>query len=164
MNITTSEYIAMETRLAKARNKNLAPRSTTDPVIRMADTPVAGGAEQVNKQTLPGAAKRIRQDKPMNKLETALLWHLQALYAETRFYPKGMRLRLANGLTYEPDIIGILATGDHSSIVSAHEAKGPHAYDGALDKLKMAAHEWPSVSFWLHWKKDGQWLAQEVFP
>jgi hypothetical protein len=160
---TTADYIAMETRLAKARNKNLAPRSTTDPVIRMADTPVAGGAEQVNKQTLPGAAKRIRQDKPINKLEKELLMRLQGHggIVGSRFYPHGIRFKLANGLTYEPDIIEVHS---FSNRFIAHEAKGPFAYDGALDKLKMAAHEWPSVSFWLHWKKDGQWLAQEVFP
>ena len=103
---------------------------------------------------------RIRQSsKPlMNKLETECLSHLKS----TDSYPdcwisQAIRFRLGNGIWYKPDLM------NHAMSVVV-EVKGPHAFRGGLENLKVAAGLYPWLEFWLMWKANGEWQQQLVKP
>jgi hypothetical protein len=108
-------------------------------------------------------SRRLRQDtKPlMNALETRLLGHLQAqpVHAGVPIRPQAKRYRLANGLWYKPDFTAILGGTE-----CAWEAKGPKAFRGGFENLKMAAAQWPEVMFFLMWEDAGVWKQQMILP
>lgn len=111
------------------------------------------------------ADKRIRQKTApkLNKLESEYSSILRPKYPETSvIFEQAVKLRLANGLTYTPDFV---VTGE-AHPVSVYEVKGPHAFDGALDKLKMAASVYRHWFFWLVWKDAAskEWKIQRVLP
>ena len=121
----------------------------------------------VIKNTTPRPKTRIRQDKPMNRLEQEAWDYIRTLphiaapgarYSELRAQSK--RFRLASGLWYKPDITG----RDIHRIEYAWEVKGPHAFRGGFENLKMAATQYPEIRWILMWKVDGQWQFQEVLP
>jgi len=103
-------------------------------------------------------AKRIRQDKPMNKLEEAYGHELER-QGRGRQYPQAITLKLANGLRYTPD----WAIPSERLFV---EVKGKHAWDDSIAKLKSAAHEHPWATFWLVWRDEhtGAWQTQVILP
>lgn len=111
--------------------------------------------------------KRIRQRSSdgMNKLEREALEYLRYMdrLARTgfRFRTHALTLLLANGCRYTVDIT---AFGGKRGEIHAWEVKGKHSWDDAIVKLKVAAHEWPSISFYLMWKENGQWQTQQVLP
>jgi len=111
--------------------------------------------------------KRIRQDpKPlMNKLEEEALEYLKEEDRKARtefvFRPHALVLKLANGCVYNVDIVGF---GNPRPRICAWEVKGKHAWDDSIVKLKVAAHEWPTIEFYLMWKDNGQWITQHVLP
>jgi hypothetical protein len=81
-------------------------------------------------------------------------------------------LELANGIWYKPDFfvpgssyisseVGSLAYPEQSI---AWEVKGPHAFRGGMENLKVAARVHPWCRFYLVWKLDGMWKEQEVLP
>lgn len=114
----------------------------------------------------PKLPKRIRQSsKPlMNKLETEWYEQLKFLYANTTIHIQAKRYKLANGIWYKPDFT-VCADGGHFSGEVAWEVKGPKAWRGGFENLKVVAHQWPQVQFLLVWKdKQGQWQQQEVLP
>lgn len=111
--------------------------------------------------------KRIRQSsKPrLNKLETEWLEVLKLRFGESIIRSQSIRFELATGLWYKPDhvvFIGGLDSQDRS--IRAFECKGPHAFRGGFENLKMAARAWPFIRFTLVWKENGQWKEQSVYP
>lgn len=104
-------------------------------------------------------AKRIRQDKPENELEKEYHAILAARFHGYRIYAQAIRLQLANGLWYKPDIV-------IPELEEAWEVKGPHIFRGGPENLKMAAREHPWLRFTLVWKDKatGQWQEQVILP
>lgn len=108
------------------------------------------------------APKRIRQNSEpvLNKLESEFKDRILSS-RHPRIYCQCVRLRLANGVTYTPDfaVFSRFLNGN-----MCYEVKGPHSWDDALVKLKVAAKEYPEIRFVLAWKQDGRWQEQEVLP
>jgi len=109
------------------------------------------------------AERRIRQSqKPkMNKLETEALAWLQACYPGNEFKPQAKRYELATGHWYKPDFT---TAGKSFSTETAFEVKGPHAFRGGFENLKVAARVWPEVRWILMWKESGVWKQQTILP
>ena len=106
--------------------------------------------------------KRIRQStKPlMNKLEGEFKAWLSAFYPSSRFHPQAIRFRLANGVTYSPDIVSFNWSGK----TTVWEVKGQMAWDDAIVKLKVFASQYPEIDVRLAWKQNNRWEQQEVLP
>jgi len=115
----------------------------------------------IGTKVVPDSPKRIRQSgRPvLNKLESEFLAYQQARYPGVIFRCQAITFKLANGLRFTPDIVNL-----EDGI--AWEVKGPHAFDGALDKLKMAAAVYKEFSWLLAWKykPTGVWTVQQVLP
>lgn len=107
------------------------------------------------------APKRIRQSsKPLlNKLETEFLAVLEKDWPPSCIRPQAKRFKLGNGIWYKPDFT--IVTGGKER---AYEVKGPHAFRGGFENLKVFAHQWPEVRVILAWKENGEWKSQEVLP
>lgn len=105
--------------------------------------------------------KRIRQSsKPLlNQLETEFLVRLHDVYPSLKIRPQAKRYRLANGIWYKPDFTAVTVDGE-----MAWEVKGPHAFRGGFENLKVAASSYPEIRWILVWKENGQWQEQEVLP
>lgn len=102
--------------------------------------------------------KRIRQgEKGPNKLERAALEYLKRTRMGWEFEEQAIRFRLANGLWYKPDIVCL----EHHT---CFEVKGPHAFRGGFENLKMAASVYPRLAWYLLWKENGKWCEQRVLP
>jgi hypothetical protein len=121
-------------------------------------------AKVVTRQIQEGIKRtvnRLRQsDKPpLNKLETEfynhLLFSIRESFGIVRQQAK--RYKLANGTWYKPDFTSMVDGRE-----TAWEVKGPYSYRAGMDKLKIAAHQWPEVRFVLVWKQDGVWQEQEI--
>lgn len=121
------------------------------------------GVEELKKdiaQVIP-KKKRIRQRSSdgLNKLERqAMLW-LSEQYAHASLRPHAIRLEIANGCTFTPDIVMV-----RGADMILYEVKGDHAWDDAIVKLKVVARQWPHLNFALIWKQDGQWMEQAILP
>lgn len=105
--------------------------------------------------------KRIRQSsKPLlNKLETEFLHWIKDEYPTAVIWSQALRFRLANGLWYKPDFVG-----DFGGEVYVYEVKGPHAFRGGFENLKMAATAYPAWTWKLVWKEGSRWMEQIVRP
>lgn len=116
-----------------------------------------------DREIVKPSPKRLRQSsKPLlNKLESEYLERLKLTWPNGIIRAQAKRYMLANGLWYKPDFTALLPG---SSGETAWEVKGPHAWRGGFENLKMAAHEWPEVQFILAWKQDGEWVSQEILP
>ena len=123
-------------------------------------TGVAPTGEIIN--IITKSPKRIRQStKPlMNKLEGEFLAWLRAFYPSEKFYPQSIRFRLANGVTYSPDIVSFT----WSDQTTVWEVKGKMAWDDAIVKLKVFAAQYPEIRVRLAWKQNNRWEQQEVLP
>lgn len=110
----------------------------------------------------PKPGRRIRQNpKPLlNKLESEWFNHLKSVPAYHRIRCQAVRFRIANGIYYTPDFTCLNECG----LGFAFEVKGRYAFDGSLDKLKLAANEYPEVQWNLVWKENGAWKSQTVLP
>ena len=115
--------------------------------------------------------KRLRQSaKPlMNKLESSFYETIRDRYPNSppvRIQAK--TYKLANGVSFRPDFTASLWPSLDGAInpnrETAFEVKGPHAWDDAIVKLKVAAHEWPEVQWILVTKENGQWKQQVILP
>ena len=139
-----SDYHAMRDRLERAGAK-----CSPEPSEPRPQPPVAA----------PGV--RIRQaHKPlMNKLETEFFLFLQRHPGDIKFIrPQSIRFMLGNGIWFKPDFTGFL-----DGSYSAWEVKGPHAFRGGFENLKVAAHQYTEIHWYLVWKdKIGQWIQQRV--
>lgn len=127
-----------------------------------------GGARQPGAVALkahtanaaPGV--RIRQDsKPLlNKLESQWFNYLKALGTVTNLSAQALRFKLANGAWYKCDIVGWV-----NGRLTGYECKGPSCMKGVargILTVKIAAHEWPEVDFYLVWKERGEFRQQKV--
>lgn len=139
---TTEQYQALLARqMARGRNS----------VMEGEEAPVA-----------KAQPKRIRQsNKPlMNKLETEYHTILCAHYGSDRVLSQAIRFRLGNGIWYKPDF----AVFDELNSMVCYECKGPRAFRGGFENLKVVAGLYPHINFVLVWKdkQTGQWQKQEV--
>lgn len=109
-------------------------------------------------------SKRVRQSaKPlMNKLETEFYSQLRNDYhfSTTEIVSQEIRFRLGNGIWYKPDFVVIQF--DRRPI--AFEVKGPHAFRGGFENLKVAASKHQCVEWRLVWKENGRWKEQIILP
>lgn len=112
--------------------------------------------------TPPKPPKRIRQSsKPlMNKLEQE--WH--GILSDRPGYvvlAQSIRFMLGNGIWYKPDFVVLGEAG-----IMAYEVKGPHAFRGGFENLKVAAHIYQrNIWWWLVWKDDrDHWQEQRILP
>ena len=105
---------------------------------------------------------RIRQNtKPLlNNLESEYPEQVRAYPGFRNVRCQALRFRLANGIWYKPDITCV----NMWSQVIAFEVKGPHAFRGGFENLKMAADQYREIEWVLVWKEDGQWTSQQVLP
>lgn len=110
--------------------------------------------------------KRIRQDsKPLlNKLENEFFLQLVPPFYSPgwRIVPQSVRFKLANGLWYKPDFLKV--GDDEDAPLVAYEVKGPHAFRGGFENLKMAAQQYPWIKWVLAWKVGGDWKQQIILP
>ena len=104
--------------------------------------------------------KRVRQSgKGMNKLETEFYQRLVSFHGAEKVRCHALTFKLANGVRYVPDFFVMQDDWD-----CLFEVKGPHAWDDAIVKLKVAAHEWSRFSWFLAWKEKGEWQEQRILP
>lgn len=112
------------------------------------------------------STKRLRQsaDHGLNKLETDAWQWLKSTMPNFRVVPHGLRLSLANGVTYLPDFAAFDLNAP--SDLRCFEVKGPVMRDDAAVKLKSAASTWPGIKFTLIWREHraGPWSTQEIIP
>jgi hypothetical protein len=106
-------------------------------------------------------SKRIRQDsKPlMNKLESEFKRYHESLTGHV-LIPQALRFKLGNGIWFKPDFVQFCPNMG----ITAFEVKGPHAFRGGFENLKVAASLWPQVRWVLVWKESGSWKHQEILP
>ena len=97
----------------------------------------------------------------MNALETEFHESLKRRFPGQDFHPQAKRFKLGNGIWYKPDFS---ASGKNFSCECVWEVKGPHAFRGGLENLKVAAHQWPETDFYLVWKDDSGWKQQLINP
>lgn len=106
--------------------------------------------------------KRMRQStKPlMNGLEMEFFLKLQQHPGDIKFIrPQSIRFMLGNGIWYKPDFTGFV-----DGTYTAWEVKGPHAFRGGFENLKVAASQYKEIRWNLVWKSGGEWMQQEVLP
>lgn len=117
---------------------------------------------------------RIRQDRSQpNKLEREWMGRLATDFPDEQFHFNAMRFRLGNGVWYKPDFFCFdhhwpedasrSFKGIHAR-PTAWEVKGPKAWRGGFEFLKIAASSWPKIRWVLVWKDDGGWNEEEVLP
>jgi hypothetical protein len=106
------------------------------------------------------AGKRVRQSaKPlMNKLETDFFNEV-VRYRWPKARAQSVKFRLGNGIVYTPDFVDFSVQP-----VRAFECKGPHAYRGGLENLKVAASLYPEVNWTLVWREKKEWQFQIILP
>ena len=75
-------------------------------------------------------------------------------------YVQALRFKLGNGIWYKPDAVIIFP----DRAIHAYEVKGPHAFRGGFENLKVAAHLYQQIVWTLAWKDDGEWKTQLVLP
>ncbi|MDE2096140.1 MAG: hypothetical protein KGL39_02770 [Patescibacteria group bacterium] len=130
------------------------------------DLQAEGSKRELDPKAVANAVRRLRQDtKPlMNGLEQAWFDSLKINgYAGKKVYDlraQSLRFRLGNGIWYKPDVTCLV---DGSSNY-AFECKGPKAFRGGFENLKVAAGLWPDWTFVLVWRVSGRWLEQRVLP
>ena len=102
----------------------------------------------------------IRQDsKPlMNKLESEFYTQLQ-LAGWPTILIQSLKFRLGNGVGFTPDFVCV----GHDMKLRAYETKG-FMRDDAGVKIKVAAFQYPWISWRLVWKNKGQWTERVVLP
>lgn len=153
---------------------SIRPEDIKDPKLR-AQVLAALGEGAAGKQGMatmtkssshgpPAPARRIRQDtKPLlNKLETEFRSMWLNEHAGCHLLEQSIRFRLGNGIWYKPDFVWF----PPMSYIRPHayEVKGPHAFRGGFENLKVAAGMYTEVQFILCWKEDGVWKEQRVLP
>ena len=107
-------------------------------------------------------AKRLRQSsKPLvNELEREWLSLICNGDRCHSIKAQAIRFRLGNGIWYKPDF-----TGYQDGQLTAWEVKGPHAFRGGFENLKVAAATFLEWQWILVWKDDkGCWQHQMVLP
>lgn len=120
--------------------------------------PGGGVALTVGAAAAASAGKRLRQSAAvMNKLEEQVAAYLAAQYPAARIHAQAKRYRLGNGVWYKPDFTALIGGVEH-----AWEAKGPKAFRGGFENLKVASGLYPEIKFTLIWRDAGAWRVQEI--
>lgn len=102
--------------------------------------------------------RRVRQSAiKLNKLELDYQDVLHMRYGKEKVRSQDIRLMLSNGGWYKADFF----IPDERLFI---EVKGPHAFRGGLENLKVAAHSHTWAKFRLVWRVSDQWKFQEVLP
>lgn len=109
----------------------------------------------------PAVKKRIRQSaKPvLNALESRYHTYFIHTYPDRVIFPQAVRVELARGIWFKPDFFCPTIIGRPTFF----EVKGPKAFRGGFENLKVAArvHSW--ASFFLVWEDDARvWQQQEI--
>ncbi len=109
----------------------------------------------LDQQPAKKVRKPRRMPKPllMNKLEQRFARYMVELYPGTMLHAQAVTLRLAAGTTYTPDFLMETAF---------YEVKGPHMWDDAWVKLKLAAKIYPQFTFYFCEEIEGKWSIQRV--
>jgi hypothetical protein len=100
----------------------------------------------------------------LNKLESEWLVVLERRYGPDQVKPQAKKYKLANGCWYCPDFSVNAKLLGSIVLETCYEVKGKYAWEDAMVKLKVAAHQWPDVKWVLAWKEDGEWKEQWVLP
>lgn len=122
--------------------------------------PARGPSGPVAASVTVRPAQRIRQSsKPLlNKLETEWYHILKSSYSpDVPVFSQAIRFRLGNGIWYKPDFMVF-----GNSKFYGYEVKGPHAFRGGFENLKVCANLYREIKWYLVWKEDGEWKEQEV--
>lgn len=126
---------------------------------------------QIAAQTggkVTGAAKpSIRQNRSgMNKTEARFFDYVRRM-GPTLHIHREVSLPLANGVRYKLDFLvarpGTDPVRNTYATVVGYEVKGHHR-DDAIVKLKVAAKEYPWITFFLVHDRDGVWSFEQIFP
>ena len=158
---------------------NYAPDSIKDPRLRRrlaeADARQNGGKAgpahpPAQPPTPPAPARRLRQDpKPlMNHLEAEFYQRIADIYPNcppVRIQAK--RYRLGNGIWYKPDFSASQWSNTSAPLQeTCWEVKGPKAFRGGFENLKVAASLYPEIRWLLVWKDTttGDWKEQVILP
>lgn len=141
-------------------SKSMTAQMRTLPQGNFEKMPPCGERKKVS------VPKRIRQDsKPlMNKLETQFYNVLAVQNPGMIIYKQALRWKLGNGIWYKPDFAAFLydAQAERNVTLTCWEVKGPHAFRGGFENLKVAAAAYPEVAWILVWKESGKWCEQLV--
>jgi hypothetical protein len=93
---------------------------------------------------------------------------LEAAFAAEfpRYRMQAITLTIANGVKYTPDAFCANRADfrTHCTCGVCVEVKGPHRFDGSIEKLKMAARAWPEFEFWLVTRPGTAWNWERVLP
>ena len=111
--------------------------------------------------------KRIRQSsKPLlNGLETEYFEKLKEFFPSCKIYPQAIRFKLGNGIAYKPDLVCFDWDCGDKARVKCWEVKGPHAFRGGFENLKVAAGLYSEINWVLVWKDEkGRWCEQAILP
>ena len=128
------------------------------PAGRTFAQPSAGPSTKQSLREVAPKERRIRQGvELLNKTELAFFDYVRVLHAGHEVQAQSMRFRLANGSWFKPDFTV-------PALRLAYEVKGPFAYRGGFEFLKMAATQHRDFTFFLVWKLNGEWVKQEVKP
>lgn len=165
---TGAGAIRIHFNLMSTKSRNAIPLGSLPPKLRAQAEAQLGMQEQpaviptIPRALQPMKDKRIRQNpKPlMNGLETDFFNHLKASYPQAEIHAQAIRTKLANGAWYKSDFM-VLRDG---LPVTFYEVKGPKAFRGGFEFLKIAAHQYPRFKFILVWKANGTWKFQPVLP
>jgi len=122
-----------------------------------------GDVMEIPKQkSVFGDGSRVRQEKKplMNRLELEAFNYLSVDPIVTHLRAQSLRLKLANGAWYKPDISGLVG-----GKMTCWECKGGSGMKGAAKgilALKVAATTYPEMDFFLVWKDGGQLKMQKI--
>lgn len=151
--------------------RSLFPGASKSTLARNAKKTQAPQPLQYQPQAadIPGVhhGTRIRQSsEALNKLEAAWFSLIQNRYPNyPPVRPQSKRYRLGNGIWYKPDFTAsIWPDLNGPARETCWEVKGPHAFRGGFENLKVAAATFPEVRWILVWKQAGEWFQQDVKP
>lgn len=117
-----------------------------------------GAAHALLQREATPQERRVRQSRQtLNKLELAYQDMLRVEFRGERVLAQSVRVWLANNTWFKPDFY----VPSRQLFV---EVKGPHAFRGGFEFLKVAAAQHPWATFRLVWKSKGEWLHQTILP
>lgn len=110
------------------------------------------------KAALPKTKKPL-----MNKTELAFYEILKARGHQI-ILCQSVMLRLGDGCQYRPDFVVITYPESGSGIlITCYETKAPHKFrKEGITKIKVAAHQYPWISFRLVMRDKSQWEEKEI--
>jgi hypothetical protein len=129
---------------------------------RRRNAALLGIGQGVAKVAATALKPRLRQSSQpkLNANETAFLAHLQGTLPGAIIHSQAITLKLANGVRYIPDFVTYQPL---SGRLVVWEVKGTRKiFDGAGEKLKLAANIYRGWVFYLVWCEGGAWQQQLI--